>query len=553
MKKSSALKVFTGASLAALASLSTSFGATATWTGSSGVNQNWTEPGNWTTSTVPVATGTAVFGSDGGANLSPILNSPLQLNAVILNGTGYTLGSSGGSVLTVSGSASGPGQGILGTAAGTNTINSNIATTVQSITGAGAVNYLTLSNSSNLNINGNFTFNLNTATSGQIQAFGFNIGAGSTLVMSGSLVTNNTGVATDLRFIKSGLGTLAVSGSSNTSALGIRLNGGGIEFRTGGSLGSAVITGDATTLDKSIIIADAGVSVGNALNFLNSGGSAVVTIGGSNTSGTVGFNSSISLSNASAGTGDALLTRFTATSAGRVEFRGRIQNNSTGNRQGGIYKVGDGTVVLTGSNVYTLGTVVHEGTLLVNNTAGSGVGGAAVRVDSGGTLGGTGTIALATDTNVTVNGILSPGDSEANGGVGTLNFTLAGTGKLEFGATSVFNLQSGDTINFTTAGNWITVTSGAVINPFGEGWAAGTAITIASGINLEPGTVWALSSEALAAGFVLDTSFGGGNGFDVSGNNLRVQFSAVPEPSTVALAGLGLLVALRMVHRRRRA
>lgn len=553
MKKTLPVKALLGATLAAAACASTSFAATATWTGSSGVNFNWSEPGNWTGNTIPVASGTAVFGADGGTNLSPVMNSSIQLNTVYLNGSGYTLGSSGGSVLTVSGTASTASPlGILGTAAGTNTINSNIATVAQTVTGAGAVNYLTLSNSSNLNMNGNFTFNLNAATN-NIQAFGFNIGAGSTLVMSGSLVTNNTGASTDLRFIKAGLGTLAISGSSNTSVagMGLRITGGTVEVRSGGSLGSAVITIDSTANDKSIILANSGVVMNNALNYLNSTGSAVVTVGGSNTSGTVAFNSSVSLSYASAGAGDALLTRFTATSAGRVEFNGRIQNNGVGaSRQGGIYKVGDGTVVLTGSNIYTMGTVVHEGTLLVNNTAGSGVGTGAVRVDSGGTLGGTGTLAPATDTNITINGTLSPGDSAASGGVGTLNFTLGGTGKLEFGATSVFSLQSGDTINFTSAGNWITVASGAVIDPLGAGWTAGVAYTIASGINVEPGTVWALSAAALSAGWVLDTSFGG-NGFDVIGNNLQVQFAAVPEPSTIALAGLGLVVALRMVRRRK--
>jgi Uncharacterized protein with a C-terminal OMP (outer membrane protein) domain len=79
-----------------------------------------------------------------------------------------------------------------------------------------------------------------------------------------------------------------------------------------------------------------------------------------------------------------------------------------------IVKEGTGTWTLTNSNAYTGGTTVNGGTLMVNNTTGSGLGTGAVIVNAGGTLAGTGIISGA----VTVNseGVLSTG----NNGTGTL-------------------------------------------------------------------------------------------------------------------------------------
>ena len=50
-----------------------------------------------------------------------------------------------------------------------------------------------------------------------------------------------------------------------------------------------------------------------------------------------------------------------------------------------LTKDGSGTLTLTGTNIYTGGTTVNGGTLLVNNTAGSGTGSGAVTVNNAGT------------------------------------------------------------------------------------------------------------------------------------------------------------------------
>jgi autotransporter-associated beta strand protein len=86
---------------------------------------------------------------------------------------------------------------------------------------------------------------------------------------------------------------------------------------------------------------------------------------------------------------------------------------------GTLNKTGPGTMELTAANLYQGGTAISGGTLLVNNTSGSGTGSGGVTVQSGGTLAGNGTISGAI--TVQSGGTLSPGY-----GVGTLNVgTLA--------------------------------------------------------------------------------------------------------------------------------
>ena len=74
-----------------------------------------------------------------------------------------------------------------------------------------------------------------------------------------------------------------------------------------------------------------------------------------------------------------------------------------------INKRGTGTTTFTGANTYTGGTFIHAGTLLVNNTTGSGTGSGEVTVNSGGTLGGLG--AISGQVLVNNGGTLSPGNS----------------------------------------------------------------------------------------------------------------------------------------------
>ncbi|MGH8094597.1 MAG: autotransporter-associated beta strand repeat-containing protein [Chthoniobacterales bacterium] len=80
-------------------------------------------------------------------------------------------------------------------------------------------------------------------------------------------------------------------------------------------------------------------------------------------------------------------------------FSGVIQDRGISGRTGGsLIKVGTTTLTLTGANIYTGGTTVSAGTLVVSNTTGSGTGNGAVNV-SGGTFGGKGVISGAVTVN----------------------------------------------------------------------------------------------------------------------------------------------------------
>ena len=78
---------------------------------------------------------------------------------------------------------------------------------------------------------------------------------------------------------------------------------------------------------------------------------------------------------------------------------------------------GPGSLMLGGNNTYSGETTVNGGTLLVNNTAGSGTGSGPVSINPGGALGGNGTI--GGQVSLAAGATLVPG----NNGAGTLTIT----------------------------------------------------------------------------------------------------------------------------------
>jgi autotransporter-associated beta strand protein len=139
-------------------------------------------------------------------------------------------------------------------------------------------------------------------------------------------------------------------------------------------------------------------------------------------------------------------------------------------RSNNIVKVGTGTFTLTGANTYTAGTIVNGGTLLVNNTTGSGTGTNYVAVNSGGTLGGTGFIYGAV-TNY-AGGTIWPGSN----GVGQLTLKS----NLFLSAGSFLNFQLGASSDKLVVSNAL-VLNGTINVANAAGFGPGTYTNIIYG------------------------------------------------------------------------
>jgi fibronectin-binding autotransporter adhesin len=226
-----------------------------------------------------------------------------------------------------------------------------------------------------------------------------------------------------------------------------------------------------------------------------------------------------------------------------------------------IEKTGPGVVVLSDSNTYEGGTTVNEGTLLVNNTTGSGTGTAVVVVNEG-KLGGTGTIGG----NVLVN------SATIDPGVTTGRLSVLGQLQLTANSTAAFQLGGGLPGNGAGFYDQLTITSSATLDGIllittvgnfdptggtffllGRGSGAGDGTTFAglpegSQVFFDDGKYTGfLTYHANWTGDQATSTLTGGN--DVA---LFSVVSAVPEPATLAAIALPLAGGCFWWLRRRR-
>jgi autotransporter-associated beta strand protein len=141
-------------------------------------------------------------------------------------------------------------------------------------------------------------------------------------------------------------------------------------------------------------------------------------------------------------------------------FSGVVQ--STGTTILSLVKTGTGTQRLVGADTYTGATTVSNGTLLVDNSSGSGTGSGAVSVLGGATLGGLGSI--AGPVSLAAGAVLQPGDP-VNALTVNNNLVLNNASVLQYalGSNSAEtvvngNLTLGGTLNITNAGGFTTGT-----------------------------------------------------------------------------------------------
>ena len=380
--------------------------------------------------------------------------------------------------------------------------------------------------------------------------------ANGVITLSGA-ITNSTGSA---GLTKTGVGILNISGggASNTLSGAINVNAGTLAIDnvspSPGIQSFQNMNGDITVasgatfnfsqsftahnLDNNITLSGAGTGGLGALNlWRNATATGTITLAADATISHT-FNRAIIDGTITGADRNLTLTTLNAGQPG-MEVNGQIQLGTGGVTIIGVantYNGQDFSVKLTGNNSYSGNTTVSAGTLYVSNTTGSGTGSGTVTVNSGATLGGTGSIAG----NIAATGAIAPGE----GGIGTLkaggDVTWYSGNAWKFDLSS--NSAASDKLEITGA---LTKSgSGFVFDFMNISPKWGETFTLATFAS----TTFTLSDIDLAAS-IATLGAGSYSASSFAVNSTSLTFTAVPEP-TSALAALLLSAGL---FRRRRA
>lgn len=271
-------------------------------------------------------------------------------------------------------------------------------------------------------INGNITLGQVTGGTGALTLAGtVNLG-GQTRTLT--LATNATisGVISDGGITKEGTGTLTISGVANTYSGPTTINAGAININgtavlgdgtgalnlAGGKLNTTANRAVGTPVPNPInVSADSeitttstaatvnlnltGVPSGDAgsLTFRNDAASGGGVFDPRFSAGGFTFDRPIYVYNGVAGT--TRLSFFNTAADGVQTFNGEISGDGSIRKSASTSGTG-GITIFNAANNYSGGTTINDGTLIVNNPFGSGTGWSTVTVNSGGTLGGTGSV-----------------------------------------------------------------------------------------------------------------------------------------------------------------
>lgn len=395
-----------------------------TWDGG-GSNNNWTTANNWNPNGAPVNDGTADITFSGSARLRPNANGAKNINSLTFDSAAGAF-VSGGSILTIN------GGGILSSATVAETINNNIV--------LGANQTWTVSDpASTLTVRGRVSGGsaLNKAGDGTLTLSGANTYTGGTTVSAGTLlgsttslqrnIVDNANVTFNQTFsgtyagILSGTGTLTKAGSGTVTVSGANTYSGGTTVSAG------ILQGDTTSLQGNILdnarVTFNQTTTGTYAGIISGTGS-LFKLG----TGTVilsGANTYTGGTTVSAGVlqGDTTSLQRNIANSANVTFNQAVDGTYSGvmSGSGSLTKTGAAALSITGANTYTGLTTIDAGRLAVDGSLARDV-----LVNPNGTLGGSGTIGR----DVTNLGTVAAGNS-----IGTLtvndDFTQAAGGAME--------------------------------------------------------------------------------------------------------------------------
>lgn len=403
---------------------------------------------------------------------------------------------------------------------------------------------------------------LSTGTNGSVKKYLMVYG---TLDMQGTIASSNA----NRDFVKSGSGTLNLAGNSSAT-----WTAGSLEIREGvvravgaGSLGSSGVTVEmsGTTLQ---LAGDTAQNFANPVTLQNIGvtgegpgaqGRTATFVSDRITAGagvthTLGQLADSSAQNISLTKGAnvtsgiaGLQMAYIATLSGSpiydvgsgalLNFTGNFTSSST-TASRTITKTGDGTLAFAGvigdNSAGKINMIQSAGTLLLNG-GNTGTGTATV---NGGALGGTGTVSQA----VTVNsgGAIMGGD----GTTGTTT-TVSGSLTMNTGSAVAIALGAGgahSTLARTGGGAW-NFQGNQAFSFLDQGAVAGTTYSgIITGLAGDPTTTagWTIANSGWTGTF----AYNGGT------NSIDFTLATIPEPTTLAMLGLGL-AGMAFVRRRK--
>ncbi|EBF0720430.1 autotransporter-associated beta strand repeat-containing protein [Salmonella enterica] len=294
--------------------------------------------------------------------------------------------------------------------------------------------------------------------------------------------------------VKSGDETLTLSGT-NTYTGGTTISGGTLVATSVDALGTGDVTDDAT------LELNTGGTFDNAIS--GSGqvvksGDDVLTLSGANSysGGTLISDGTLVASNVEAlGTGDV-----TDNATLELNTGGTFDNVISGSGQ--VVKSGDDTLTLSGSNTYTGGTLISDGTLVATSVDALGTGDvtndAVLELNTGGdftnNISGSGQVVKSGDETLTLSGANSytGGTTISGGTLVASNVEALGSGDVTDNATLEMN-TGGDFDNAISG-------SGQVVKSGDETLTLSGANTYTGGTTINGGTLVASNVEALGSG-----------------------------------------------------
>ncbi|ECA1488216.1 AIDA autotransporter-like protein ShdA, partial [Salmonella enterica subsp. enterica serovar Montevideo] len=299
---------------------------------------------------------------------------------------------------------------------------------------------------------------------------------------------------------KTGAGTLILN-AENTYTGGTTISEGTLIANNVEALGTGNVTDNAT------LELNTGGDFDNAIS-----GSGQVVKSGDETLALSGINSYTGGTTISGGT--LIASNVEALGTGDVTDNAVLELNTGGdfaNNIGGsgqVVKSGDDALTLSGSNTYTGGTLISDGTLVATNVEALGTGdvtdNATLELNTGGdfdnNIGGTGSVVKSGDKTLTLSGANSytGGTTISGGTLVATNVEALGSGDVTDNA--VLELNTGGTFDNVISG------SGQVVKSGDERLTLSGANSYTGGTTISGGTLVASNVEALGSGDITDNA-----------------------------------------------